>query len=237
MHSFVSFVYIITSGEDYRRVLVSDGRIDNIWSGPFFLLSLSNVWFQAEINEEYHKSLIYFLIRGLFLDVRSHVSDGFCDIWSPWSFGSNQQKDLKTVSGPSSTFWIHYHWPHLRPCSSTCLCPTAAATTVFLIKWCTTMTNRSDAFAIADPCITTWVNGGRDERSTPVYLFLPVRLRQSHLSQHLRPLLHHQGPFVGVRADVTVVLRGSNDIDELSHTVKIIGFTVWRKALDSHNWN
>lgn len=40
----------------------------------------------------------------------------------------------------------------------------------------------------------------------PTYLSLSVWLRQPHLPQHLRPLLHHEGPFVGVRADVTVML-------------------------------
>lgn len=40
----------------------------------------------------------------------------------------------------------------------------------------------------------------------PNYLSLPVWLRQPHLSQHLRPLLHHEGPFVSVRADIAVML-------------------------------
>lgn len=43
---------------------------------------------------------------------------------------------------------------------------------------------------------------------TETHLFFSVWLRESHLSEHLRPLLHHQGPLVGVRTDVTVMLRG-----------------------------
>lgn len=133
---------------------------------------------------------------------------------------------------------VHDHWPHLKPCGSTCLLPTAAATE-FSLKWRTTITNTSDRFsaqvavshsAILDfkpqtlllvntqnyTCsqLMVWAAERHYEAELPcanftpftTYLSLAVWLRQPHLPQHLRPLLHHEGPFVGVRADVTVML-------------------------------
>jgi hypothetical protein len=41
----------------------------------------------------------------------------------------------------------------------------------------------------------------------PPHLFLPVRLGQPHLSEHLRPLLHHQSPLIRVGRDVAVMLK------------------------------
>lgn len=42
---------------------------------------------------------------------------------------------------------------------------------------------------------------------TYAYLSLSVWFWQPHLSEHLRPLLHHQGPFVGVCTDIAVMLE------------------------------
>lgn len=47
------------------------------------------------------------------------------------------------------------------------------------------------------------------------HLSLPIRLGQTHLPEHLRPLLHHQRPLVRVRADVAVVLKDQSNLNNL----------------------
>ena len=45
------------------------------------------------------------------------------------------------------------------------------------------------------------------EDGTRTHLSVPLCAGQPHLPQHLRPLLHHQRPFVRVGGDIAVVLR------------------------------